>query len=240
MELTLGGLVVLALIDSTSAGTLGIPVWMLTRQRIRVRPVLGYLSTIALFYWVLGLALLLGLDALTRVAGQLGEHPVVLWGQLLLGVGLLAISFLFDEKPAARRRARREARGAGPTRVERLKRAVVGEQATSKAVVLLALVAGIIEAASMLPYLAAMGLLASSGLSLGSQLAVLVGYVAVMSAPALLLLALRVGLARAIEPLLERINAWFTKRSDAMIGWVLGIVGVLLALDAADRLQLFG
>src|SRR5699024_3681094 len=103
MEPTLGGLVVLALVDSTSAGTLGIPVWMLARPRIRVRPVLGYLATIALFYWLLGLVLLLGLEGLTRVAGQLEEHPVVLWGQLVVGLGLLALSFLFDEKPAARR-----------------------------------------------------------------------------------------------------------------------------------------
>ncbi len=240
MELTLGGLVVLALVDSTSAGTLGIPVWMLARQRIRTRPVLGYLATIALFYWVLGVSLLLGIDALTRVVGRLGDNPVVLWAQLVTGAALLAVSFLFDEKPAARRRARREARGVGPNRVERLKLAVVGEQATTRAVVVLALVAGVIEAASMLPYLAAMGLLTSSGLALGTQLVVLVGYVVVMAAPALVLLALRIGLARAVEPLLGRINAWFASRSDAMIGWVLGIVGVLLALDAADRLQLFG
>lgn len=240
MELTLGGLVVLALIDSTSAGTLGIPVWMLAQSRIRMRPVLGYLGTIALFYWALGVALLLGIEALAGVVGRLGENPVVLWGQLVVGVGLLAASFLFDDKPAARRRARREARGGGPTRVERLKAAVVGEQATTRAVVLLALVAGVIEAASMLPYLAAMGLLTGSGLALGPQLLVLVGYVVVMVAPALLLLGLRVGLARTVEPLLGRINAWFAQRSDSMIGWVLGIVGVLLALDAADRLQLFG
>ncbi|NYF98958.1 GAP family protein [Janibacter cremeus] len=240
MELTLGGLVVLALIDSTSAGTLGIPVWMLARQRIRVRAVLGYLATITLFYWLLGVALLLGLDALGRAVGHLGNNPVVLWGQLVLGAGLLAVSFLFDEKPAARRRARREARGRGRTRVERLKDTVVGEGATTRAVVVLALVAGVIEAASMLPYLAAMGLLINSGLALTPQLAALVGYVVVMIAPALLLLALRVTLARTVEPLLGRLNAWFASRSDAMIGWVLGIVGVLLALDAADRLQLFG
>lgn len=162
MELTLGGLVVLALVDSTSAGTLGIPVWMLARQRIRVRPVLGYLAMITLFYWLLGVALLLGLDVLARVVGQLGENPVVLWGQLALGAGL--------------------------------------------------------------PYLAAMGLLINSGLTLGTQLVALVGYVIIMVAPALVLLVLRVGLARTVEPLLDRINAWFAKRSDALIGWVLGIV----------------
>lgn len=240
MELTLGGLVVLALIDGTSVGTLGIPVWMLAQQRIRARPVAGYLLTIAAFYWVLGVVLLLGVDALLGIADGLSANPALAWAQLVVGLGLLGCSFAFDEKPAARRRARREARGAGPTRVERLKGRVVGERATTRAVVALAVVAGVIEAASMLPYLAAMGLLTASELDLGVQLLVLIGYVLVMVAPALVLLGLRVGLATRVEPLLARINAWFAKRSDAMIGWVLGIVGVLLALDAAERLQLLG
>jgi len=240
MELTLGGLVVLALIDGTSVGTLGIPVWMLAQRRIRVRPVLGYLLTIAAFYWVLGIALLLGVDVLRRFADGLSDNPALAWAQLVVGVGLLAASFLFDEKPAARRRARREARGGGPTRVERLRSTVVGERASARAVVVLALVAGVIEAASMLPYLAAMGLLAASGYARASQIGLLVGYVLVMVAPAALLLGLRVALTGRVEPLLARINAWFARRSDAMLGWVLGIIGVLLALDAAGRLQLFG
>lgn len=236
MLTVLGGLAVLALVDSTSAGTLGIPVWMLAQPRVRVRPVLGYLLTIAVFYWLLGVLLLLGVDALAGVAGSLEGNRAVDVAQLVIGLGLLGASFLFDEKPAARRRARREARGGGPTRVDRLKAAVVGEHARSGAVVALALVAGVIEAASMLPYLGAMGLLSTSSLALGGRLAVLVGYVVVMIAPALLLLVLRLVLARRVEPLLARINAWFLKRSDAILGWVLGIVGVLLALDAVNRL----
>ena len=54
----LGPLVLLALIDATSFGTLLIPVWFLiTPGRIRATRVLVFLGTIAAFYWVLGLLL---------------------------------------------------------------------------------------------------------------------------------------------------------------------------------------
>ncbi|MEU5675395.1 hypothetical protein ABZ749_34945, partial [Micromonospora sp. NPDC047753] len=51
----------LALIDSTSIGTLFIPVWLLLAPGpVNVRRILGYLATIAVFYLAVGLLLVWG------------------------------------------------------------------------------------------------------------------------------------------------------------------------------------
>ena len=89
----------------------------------------------------------------------------------------------------------------------------------------------------MVPYLAALGLLTTSGTSVPAAAAVLLGYVVVMVAPALLLTTLRVVLAGRVEPLLARMSAWFSRHSDDFIAWTLGIAGFLLASDALSRIQ---
>jgi len=58
----------------------------------------------------------------------------------------------------------------------------------------------------------------------------------VMVLPALLLLGGRLVAARWIDPVLRRLERWLSKNAAEMTGWVLGIVGVLLALDAVGRL----
>ena len=59
-----GVLVVLALIDSTSFGTLLIPVWLLLAPgRLRAGRVLVYLGTVAAFYLAVGIVVLLGAGA---------------------------------------------------------------------------------------------------------------------------------------------------------------------------------
>lgn len=233
--LSIGGLAVLALVDSTSFGTLGVPVWMLVQPRVRAVAVLTYLGVIALFYWLLGVALLAGAGALVGaswVDDLLASQPF-LWVQLLLGAGLFAVSFLFTRK---RGEARRDRRGDRPTRMQRWMSRAVGPEATLGTVTGVALGAGLVEAASMLPYLAAIGLLTATGWGLVITSGVLVLYVVVMTLPALLLLGLRLAAARQAEPVLTRINAWLQRNKDEMLGWVLGIIGFLLAADAASRL----
>lgn len=102
----------------------------------------------------------------------------------------------------------------------------------------LALVAGVVEAASMLPYLGAVGVITSSGLSIPAVTGVLGLYVVVMSLPAALLLVLRMAAHRQVEPLLVRIDAWLSRAGNEMLAWVLGIVGFLLVADAGQRLGL--
>ena len=236
----LGGLALLALVDSTSFGTLGVPVWMLVQPRVRVVAVLAYLAVIAVFYWLLGLALLLGAQSLADVAGTVSEWAdsrVVTVTQLVVGVALLAASFGFTRKRGEARRARR---GDRPTRMQRWTARAVGPEATIGTVSAVALGAGLVEAASMLPYLAAVGILAASGLGTAAGAGLLAAYVVVMVLPAIVLLGLRLAAHEHARPALERVHRWLERTKDEMLGWILGILGLLLASDAFQRLQEIG
>ncbi|GAA1851670.1 GAP family protein [Myceligenerans crystallogenes] len=230
---TLAGL---ALVDSTSIGTLGLPVFMLAQSRVRAAVVVVFLGTIAAFYWVLGLVLLAAAGGGLRFLEGAGNSRVVDVVQLILGVGLFVASFWFDQKHARKRQERRERLGR-TSPVQRWKDRLTGPHATAGTAVATAVGAGLIEAASMLPYLGAIGMLTANGIGVAPGAVVLAAYCLLMVLPALVLLVVRMAAARWVEPLLVRINGWFEKRSAEMLGWILGIVGFLVARDALGRLQ---
>ncbi|MFV2102240.1 GAP family protein [Micromonospora sp. LOL_024] len=219
----------LALIDSTSIGTLFIPVWLLLAPGpVSVRRVLTYLGTITGFYFLVGLLLYFGGSGLAeRLGGALDNRPA-LWLQLALGVGLFVLSFRYDGK-----------RGAGTGRVLRWRERATAADSSPRWLVGLALFAALAEVATMLPYLGALGLLTTSGLAVPTVLALLGGYCLVMVLPATLLLGVRIAWPGLVEPVLNRFNAWIVRSSGSMLGWVVGIAGFLIARDAAVRLELF-
>ena len=224
----LGTLVVLALIDSTSFGTLLIPIWlMLAPGRLRPGAILVFLGTVAAFYLVLGLVLSAGLLALSEALADLVTTTPVVVLQLVLGVGLLMWSF---------RIGRKEAPGEG--RLLRWRERAVGEGGSIWGLITLALGATAIEAASMVPYLGAIGLMESADMAFGQRALLLLGYCLVMVAPALVLLVVRLVAQRAIEPMLRRVNGWLMRSAAETTAWVVGIVGLLLAVNAADTLGL--
>lgn len=228
--LTLAGL---ALADSLSLGTLGLPALMLAQPRVRVRVVVLYLAVIAAFYFGVGLLLRAGLlAAFETLPGLIPERTLDI-AQLVVGVALFASSFLFDG-PVARRRAERR---TGPSRWERWRSQLVGADARGGSVAVVALGAGLVEVATMVPYLAAIGILTANDVSFVESGLVLLAYCAVMVLPAFVLLFLRSTFATAVEPLLTRISVWFSRRSGDLIAWVLGVVGFLVASDAISRLS---
>ncbi len=105
LALALGGL---ALVDATSVGTLVLPLLMLVQPRVRAGRVLLYLATIAVFYFALGLALLVALDRLVALVAAIEGNRAIDVVQLVVGVGLLAGSF-WPDLPAVKRK-----REAGP------------------------------------------------------------------------------------------------------------------------------
>ncbi|WP_405062932.1 GAP family protein [Kribbella sp. NBC_01505] len=223
----LGALVVLALLDSTSIGTLFVPIGLLLAPgRVRVVGVITYLLTIAVFYLVAGLAIAAGLGALGDQLGTVFESTAFAWAEVVVGVGLFALSFRFDPK-------RRAARGKTPDWSGRITKAM-GSPGT---LVMLALSAGVLELATMVTFLAAIGLVSSSAVSWPVAAALLTGYCFVMILPALVLLALRVSLSDRITPTLNRLNAWFAKNAAGATGWILAIVGFLIARDGFGSLM---
>lgn len=229
----------LAIVDSTSVGTLVLPVLMLAHPRVRASRVLIYLTTISGFYLVLGVVLLFGADALADTvadaAGSLEGNRAVDVAQLVVGAALLAGSFWPETSWGKRARARR-AQDPASGRTGRWADAVAADGARVSTVVGVALVAGLIEAASMLPYLGAVAIVGSSELALPGQVGVLAAYVTVMALPALALLAVRLAAHDWLSPRLGRVSALLTGQMSGAMWWVVGIVGFLLLADAAGRL----
>ncbi|MEU4240089.1 GAP family protein [Actinoplanes sp. NPDC026619] len=212
----------LAIIDSTSIGTLFIPVWLLlTPGGIRAPRLLGYLGTIAGFYFALGLVLVVGGAGLASAAGSLAGSRPLLIAQLAVGVILFALSFWVERRKAA-------AAAAVAAWRDRTMRGAAG----SRALTGLALFAALAEVATMLPYLGAIGMMATADRPPWSVAALLAGYCAVMILPAVALFLLRPRIGR----LLDRLNAWMLARGGGLLSWVLGIAGFLVARDAAARL----
>ncbi len=237
MTLALAGtLVVLALIDSTSFGTLMIPLWlMLAPGRMRPGRVLVFLGTVAAFYWMVGVAILFGAEAAIEQFGDVFTSRPALTVLLVIGVGLIAWSFQLES------RAKREKKEGRPPSGRFLKwraRAVGdddGRSGGSIALVGLALTAATVEVATMLPYLAAVGLLTTSAVTWPTSGGVLAAYCVVMILPALLLMLLRLVAARWVNPLLTKLDAWLARNATNTLSWVVGIMGVLLVVNTAGE-----
>ena len=219
----------LALVDSTSIGTLFIPVWlMLAPGRVRVGRLLVYLATIAVFYFGVGLVAVVAGESIVSALDGAAENRALLWGQLALGAALFAVSFRFDSKK------RRNKPGGGT--IGRWRERTMSGTASARWLVGLALLAALAEVATMLPYIGAIGLHGHlrrqhrDGARAARRLLR-------RDDPAGARAAGRSHMAqRYVEPLLQRLNKWITEKGGEMTGWVLGIAGVLIGLDAAGRL----
>jgi len=233
----LGTLLVLAVVDGTSIGTLGLPVWMLAQPRVRPQVVTTYLFTLAAFYWVLGVVIMQGLRLGLPALEGFGDTTAAAWVQLGIGAALFLASFLFDGPIGRWRRERQERRGK-PSAWKRFRTTIVGPTAHAGAAVRVALAAGAIEAISMVPYLAAIGLLTANNIGAIEGAAILIGYCVVMVLPAIVLFALRMAFARACEPTLTRLSRWFERTGNEIVAWTIRVIGYLLVGDGVGRLHI--
>lgn len=256
----LGTLAALALVDSTSFGTLLIPVWlMLAPGRLRPGRVLLFLGTVAVFYFAVGVAILFGAGFVMENFSGIFESQTVALILLLVGIVLVGWSFRLEAQAKREKAARKQqveqaaahqaANGGGlPDRPQpepqpqgrllRWRNKAVGSggaaRSGSTALVGLALAAAMLEVATMLPYLGAIGLISTSGPDLPMSGALLAAYCVVMILPALLLLFGRVVAARLVDPVLQKIDGWLTRNSTNTLSWMTGILGVLLIVNTAD------
>lgn len=231
---TLLALAGLALVDSTSIGTLLVPLWIMLNPRTPVSRFLTYLATVAGFYFAVGVLLVVTAGALQRALTHATDNAGILWAQLVVGGGLFALSFRYDPKRLARRRLR----SGRPDRATRWRNRAAGDGLSTTAVVTLGLAAAGLEVMTMLPYLAAVGIITAAEIGPETWLPLLLGYVLVMVLPALVLFLVRTVARRRVEPVLNTLTAWMSRHSAEALGWVLAVVGLLLAADAVSRLHL--
>ena len=239
----LAPLALLALIDSTSFGTLLIPLWLMSvPDRPRPERMVLFLATVAAFYLLLGIALLLGASMLLDALRQTGNAQLLRIAQLVVGIGLIVLGVRMQPWTKAgkeRRVARRAEKPArnGPSFLMRIRGHATDASAPVGAIIIFALTAAGIEAASMIPYLAAIGLLTSSELSLAGRIVVLLGYCLLMITPALLLLVARLMLHVHVSPVLVRLEASLSRNASEVMAWWVSLVGLWLVFDGLNALS---
>jgi hypothetical protein len=229
-----GLLLILALTDSLSFGTLLVPVWLLmTPGRLRLSRILLYLGTVGSCYFLVGVALMAGFSfALTKWMEALSSTPAYVV-QLTVGITLFALSFILDTKAA---RARATERATRQGRLSRWREQAMGESSAFFPLVAIAVAAVLIEVASMLPYLAATGIIVAEAPDQASALTVLAGYCLVMLVPALALTSARLFASHIIDGPLRRLESWLSRGARSTTMWIIGIAGFLLAADAFREL----
>ncbi|KUM29546.1 hypothetical protein AQ436_07710 [Arthrobacter sp. EpRS66] len=247
-------LLILALIDSTSIGTLVIPLWLLLRgRREAIAKVLAYLLVIAGFYWIVGVLLRSGLLLIDpgifqhrffRLAGMAVGALMIIW----------ALTYRTDaQKEASARKKAKEPAGGPAQGLEpasesaplprRLRGRVGTALDTRTGLIALALFAGLLELPTMLPYLAAVGVMQGAGWGTGLQLLALIGYCLVMIVPALVLVGARALAGPRIEAWMQKMGAKASAFAQETLGWVVGIGGYLLiraCISGQDLHSLFG
>ncbi|KWR73968.1 hypothetical protein RN04_01780 [Arthrobacter sp. W1] len=254
-------LVILALIDSTSIGTLVIPLWLLLRgRREAIGKVLAYLMVIAGFYWVIGVLLRSGL---LLIDPSIFEHRFFRLAGMAIGALMIiwALSYRTDAQKSASARKKAAAHSGGvhsgggsaahaPEATEatdqvpkRLRGRLGTALDTRTGLVVLALFAGLLELPTMLPYLAAVGVMQGAGWGTSVQLLALIGYCLVMIVPALALVGARALAGPRIEAWMQKMGAKAAVYAQETLGWVVGIAGYLLiraSLSGQDLHSLFG
>lgn len=228
-----GALLLLALTDSLSFGTLLVPVWLLmTPGRMRPHRILIYLGTVTAVYYGIGIILMAGGRVVLKGATGFLDSPAALVGRLIIGAVLLTLSFALDTKSARARAAERDEQSG---RITRWRERTMTDGAPGT-LVALAIVAVPIEVASMLPYLVATGIITTQTPGWPEALTVLAGYCIVMILPALVLTAARLFARTLIEALLQRLDTWLTAQARSTTLWIIGIAGFFIAATAIQDL----
>jgi hypothetical protein len=88
----------------------------------------------------------------------------------------------------------------------------------------------------MIPYLAAIGFLTASELSLIGQSVVLFGCCLLMIMPALLLLAVRLTPHDYVSPILIKLEVFLSRNANEVIAWSLSLVGLYMVADSLKAL----
>ncbi|MBP2583550.1 hypothetical protein J3A78_004028 [Streptomyces sp. PvR006] len=226
----LGQVLPLALLDTLGVSTIAIPVWfLLLPSGLRFDRVLGYLALVPLGYLLLGLVLLSTLAAVREDLGSALDSPAGDTATGVAGGALLLFAAWYGL-------LRRERPGSGRLALRRER--TVGRSSTAKGLVALAALAVVLEATTMFPCVAAIGILGDSGLPWPAQAAVLAVHCLVMVAPAGLLTLARLVSKRAVHRPLRRIDGWLRDNARENTAWLIALAGFVLLSNstAYDRI----
>ncbi|RJX37122.1 hypothetical protein D3P09_24745 [Paenibacillus pinisoli] len=213
--ITVGGL---ALLDTLSPATLGVTVYLLLTEKERLSSrLMIYLATVAVFYFSVGAALMLGLDALLPAMTSLLENRTISWGLFILGALLFIASFYYPKNKKSSNMPRLRSKSMA-------------------AMIALGFTTSLVEVGMAFPYFAAIGLMTAHQLPLLQWLPLLAGYNFIMVLPPLVVFVLHSLLGRVMQRPLEKLQAYFAKHSGSAASWIMCIVGLILIFNTLDYL----
>ncbi|MEH6943162.1 GAP family protein [Bacillus sp. JJ722] len=206
---------VLGLLDMFSPAVIGVTVYvLLVAKGQKTRLIITYLVTVALFYFSVGVFLMLGLDVFfDRIADVFRSNTAKTF-MTIVGAILLVGSWFVPKKKAT-----------GPPKPKTFK---VG------AMVALGLTTSLIEVATALPYFAAIGILTSNKLPFYEWFPILIGYNIMMITPALILLSLHILFRHFMNKPLMNLQNLFDKNTSSALSWVMFFVGLFMLANGGE------
>lgn len=218
-------LVGLALLDSLSIGTLVIPLGLILMWRsVRVPALAAYLLTVAAVYFALGVAMLLGFTGLSSYMERIADTPVFPWFTLVLGA-ILAIYGICAPNPV------KPAAGELPKQLSKPIRTSLPKM------IALGLGASLTEAATMLPYIAAMGIISNWDTPMAGQVIAVAAYCGVMIAPTVILAAIALVAGQRFFPRLEKAVPRLQYEAKVTLLWIAAIVGIYMVVNSVGALR---
>ena len=205
----------LAILDMFSPAIIGVSVYMLITVKAKpVKLLLSYLLTVVLFYFCVGLGLMIGIDFIIDPLANIFNHEVA---KLLLTVigGLLFIGSWFVPK-------KKNVQTPKP------------KNFTVAGMIALGLTTSIFEVATAIPYFAAIGLMISNQFSPLEWLPILISYNVMMIFPALALLFLFILSRRFAQKTLNYLQSLAQKNTSSTLSWIMCIAGLIMIVNGSN------
>ena len=206
---------VLAILDMFSPAIIGVTVYVLmTAKEKQAKLLLSYLLTVVLFYFCIGLCLMIGLDFIIDPLANLFNHESTKLVMTVIG-GILFIGSWFVPKK----------KSVASPKIKKF---------TVAAMIVLGLTTSIFEVATAIPYFAAIGLMISNHFSTFEWLPILIGYNVMMVFPALALLFLFVLSRRFAQKPLNYLQSQIQKSTSSALSWIMCIAGLIMLINGTN------
>lgn len=207
----------LALLDMVSPATIGVTLYLLLSERKKIfSRLMVYLITVAGFYFIVGVSLMLGLDFIFDATSNMLQNRVISWITAVVGGFLFIASFYVPTKKTAK-----------PVKPKSLK---------MSAMISLGVTTSLLEVATALPYFAAIGLMTTGQLTSFQWVPILAAYNFIMILPPLLLIGLHAMFGRLLQKPLEKLSVKIANSTGSVLSWMMCIAGLILLLNSIDYL----